>query len=116
MATHYSIVAEITPWTEEPGGLQPWNHTELDTRVTNLENLKRRVRNEESPVLQYLANAGWSTEPLWIGQEPSKVPATAIFQGMGCRISMNAIAREMTAMSVKRERGTEIRYYLYRKD
>lgn len=84
--------------------------------ATNLENLKRKVRNEESPVLQYLDNAGWSTEPMWMGQEPSKVPATAIFQGMGCRVSMNAIAREMTAMSVKRERGTEIRYYLYRKD
>ena len=84
--------------------------------ATNLENLKRRVRNEESPVLQYLDNAGWSVEPLWIGQEVVKVSANAIFQGMGCRVSMNAIAREMTAMNVRRERGTEIRYYLYRKD
>lgn len=84
--------------------------------TTNLESLKRKVRDEESPVLQYLDNAGWSVEPLWVGQEAVKVPATAIFQGMGCRVSMNAIAREMTSMSVRRERGTEIRYYLYRKD
>lgn len=90
--------------------------TYCEKMATNLENLKRRVRNEENPVLQYLDNAGWSTEPIWVGQEAVKVPATAIFQGMGCRVSMNAIAREMTAMSVRRERGTEIRYYLYRKD
>ena len=89
--------------------------TYCEKMATNLENLKRRVRNEENPVLQYLDNAGWSTEPIWVGQEAVKVPATAIFQGMGCRVSMNAIAREMTAMSVRRERGTEIRYYLYRK-
>lgn len=90
--------------------------TYCEKMAANLENLKRRVRNEENPVLQYLDNAGWSTEPIWVGQEAVKVPATAIFQGMGCRVSMNAIAREMTAMSVRRERGTEIRYYLYRKE
>ena len=46
MSTHYSIVAEITPWTEEPGGLQPWNHKELDTCVHthhNIENTQREV-------------------------------------------------------------------------
>lgn len=89
--------------------------THCEKMATNLEALKRKVRNEENPVLQYLDNAGWSTEPLWVGQEATKVPATTIFQGMGCRISMNAIAREMTSLSVRRERGTEIRYYLYRK-
>ena len=89
--------------------------TYCDKMATNLELLKKKVRNEESPVLQYLESAGWSTEPLWMGQEAEKVPASAIFQGMGCRVSMNAIAREMTAMSVRRERGTEMRYYLYRK-
>lgn len=89
--------------------------TYCDKMATNLELLKKKVRNEESPVLQYLESAGWSAEPLWMGQEAEKVPASAIFQGMGCRVSMNAIAREMTAMSVRRERGTEMRYYLYRK-
>ena len=89
--------------------------THCQKMTTNLETLKRRVRNEENPVMQYLESAGWSTEPLWYGQEATKIPATSIYQGMGCRLSMNAIARELTAMNVKRERGTEIRYYLYKR-
>ena len=83
--------------------------------ATNLETLKRKVRDEENPVLQYLDSAGYSISEVWLGQEATKVPASAIFHGMGCRLSMNAIARELTALNVKRERGTEIRYYLYRK-
>ncbi len=83
--------------------------------VTNLETLKKKVRDEENPVLQYLESAGYSIREVWLGQEATKVPASAIFHGMGCRLSMNAIARELTALNVKRERGTEIRYYLYRK-
>ena len=32
MATHFSILAWRTPWTEEPGRLNsPWGHKELDT-------------------------------------------------------------------------------------
>ena len=30
-ATHSTILAWRIPWTEEPGGLQPWGHKELDT-------------------------------------------------------------------------------------
>ena len=30
MATHFSILAWRTPWTEEPGGHSPWGHKELD--------------------------------------------------------------------------------------
>ena len=30
-ATHSSILAWKTPWTEEPNGLSPWGHKELDT-------------------------------------------------------------------------------------
>ena len=26
MATHSSVLAWKIPWTEEPGGLQPWGH------------------------------------------------------------------------------------------
>ena len=37
MATHSSIFAWIIPWTEEPGGLQPWGCRELDT-TEQLEN------------------------------------------------------------------------------
>ena len=37
MATHSSILAWRIPWTEEPGGLRPWGHKELDMtgRQTN---------------------------------------------------------------------------------
>ena len=31
MATHSTVLAWKTPWTEEPGGLHPWGHKELDT-------------------------------------------------------------------------------------
>ena len=31
MATHSSILAWRTPWTEEPGGYNPWGHKESDT-------------------------------------------------------------------------------------
>ena len=31
MATHSSILAWRTPWTEEPGGLQSTGHKESDT-------------------------------------------------------------------------------------
>ena len=30
MAIHSSILAWRIPWTEEPGGLCPWGHEELD--------------------------------------------------------------------------------------
>ena len=31
LATHSSILAWRSPWTEEPGGLGPWGCKELDT-------------------------------------------------------------------------------------
>ena len=89
--------------------------TYCEKMSANLEALKRRVRNEENPVLQYLDSTGWSVEPLWGGQEAGRLSASAIYQGMGGRLSMNAIARELSSLNVKRERGTEVRYYLYRK-
>ena len=30
MATHFSILDWITPWTEEPGAYSPWGHMELE--------------------------------------------------------------------------------------
>ena len=36
MASHSSILAWKIPWTEEPGGLHPWGHTELDMTATAL--------------------------------------------------------------------------------
>lgn len=83
--------------------------------ASNLEALKRRVRNEEYPVLHYLDAAGWSVEPVWVGQEVTKVSATSIYDGMNHRISKDAITRELTSLGVRRDRGTEVRYFLYRK-
>ena len=82
----------------------------------NLDALKRRVRNEEYPVLQYLEKEGWSVEPLWMGHEVSKVPSGVIYEGMGQRISKDAITRELTSLGVRKDRSrNEVRYYLYRK-
>lgn len=90
--------------------------TYCERMARNLEVLKKKVRNEENPVLQYLENAGWSVEPVWMGQEAVKVSASEIYQGMGCRISMNAIARELTSLHVRKARATNVTYYLYRRD
>ena len=41
MAPHPSILAWEIPWTEEPGGLYPWGHKELDmTEHAHIEFLK----------------------------------------------------------------------------
>lgn len=89
--------------------------TYCEKMENNLLALQRRVREEESPVLQYLSAAGWSVEPVWDGQEYTKVPASAIFNGMQGRISKDAITRELNALGVRNDRGSERRYYLYRK-
>lgn len=83
--------------------------------ANNLESLKTRVRNEENPVLQYLDNAGWSTQPIYMGQEPTKVRASTLFEGMNGRVSMNAIARELTTLHVKKVKTSGVMYYLYKK-
>ena len=82
----------------------------------NLDSLKRRVRSEEKPVLHYLNREGYSIEPSWEGQPYEKVNASTIFNGMGGRVSKDAITKELKAAGVKTDRGTEVRYYLYRKD
>jgi P4 family phage/plasmid primase-like protien len=90
--------------------------TSCEKMASNLELLKKRVRNEENPVLQYLDNAGWSVEPMWMGQEPEKVRANDLYSAMQGRVSMNAIARELTSLNVKKVRASSVTYYLYRKD
>lgn len=90
--------------------------THCQKMADNLEILKKRVRNEENPVLQYLDNAGWSVEPIYMGQEPEKVRANDLYSAMQGRVSMNAIARELTSLNVKKVRASSVTYYLYRKD
>ena len=43
MATHSSILAWRIPWTEEPGGLQPWGYKEL--HMTEQETLSTAFVN-----------------------------------------------------------------------
>ena len=41
MATHPNFLVWKIPWTEEPGGLHPWGHKELDmTEHVHTEFLK----------------------------------------------------------------------------
>lgn len=89
--------------------------TYCERMASNLESLKRKVRDEENPVCQYLDSIGYSPREVWMGQEATKMPISAIYQGMNCRLSINAIARELSSMNVRRERGTEVKYYLYKK-
>lgn len=89
--------------------------TYCEKMESNLESLKRKVRNEENPVLQYLESAGYSVQEVWKDQPFTKVTASSIYEGMQGRVSKDAITRELTALGVKKDRGTEVRYYLYRR-
>ena len=51
MATHSSFLAWKIPWTEEPGGLQPWRHKELDTTEHKCLRTEKRVARVKDPVL-----------------------------------------------------------------
>ena len=44
MTAHSSILAWEIPWTEEPGGLQPWGHKETDT-TQQLNNNNIKIQN-----------------------------------------------------------------------
>ena len=51
MATHSSILALRIPWTEEPGGLYPQNHKELDTTEVTSHS------TESKSVFNFLSNS-----------------------------------------------------------
>ena len=89
--------------------------TYCDKMASNLEALRMKVCYEENPVLRYLNQAGWSTSPVYDDQEPTKVRANVIYEGMNGKISMNAISRELTALHVKKAKTSGIVYYLYRR-
>ena len=40
--------------------------------------LKKKVRDEENPVLQYLDSIGYSISEVYMGQEPTMMSATAM--------------------------------------
>lgn len=89
--------------------------TQCDKMTANIEALTRRVRNEEAPVLEYLASIGFSVEPNFAGQPFTKLTAGSIFEGMGGSMSKDAITRELSSYGVRRDRGAEVRYFLYKK-
>lgn len=76
--------------------------------------LKRRIKGEQRPTLNYLESIGYSTRPQYDGQPYEKIPASRIYKGMGGRISKDAITRELNTCNVMKDRGVEIRYFLYR--
>lgn len=76
--------------------------------------LKRRVRSEQCPTLSYLESIGYTTRPQYDGQPFEKVTASRIYEGMGGRISKDAITRELNSYHVAKDRGVEVRYFLYR--
>ncbi len=79
-----------------------------------VESMKRRVRGERCPVLAYLEGAGYAVRPQYDGQPFEKVPASRIYEGMGGRVSKDAITRELNTYRVGKDRGAEVRYFLYR--
>lgn len=89
--------------------------TRCEKMERNVESLRRRIWKEECPVLEYLERSGLSVHPCRDGQPFVKVPASSIFKGMGGEVSRDAITRELTSYGVKRDRGTEVRYFLYKK-
>ena len=64
LATHSSILAWETPWTEEPGGLHPWGRKEADT--TSL-----------SPTFQVPTVRGKNEVPKRTGAHPLQIPLKA---------------------------------------
>ena len=81
-----------------------------------LTSLKLRIRSEQSPTISYLESIGYAPYPQYDGQPFEKVGASRIFEGMGGRISKDAITRELNACHVVKDRGVEVRYFLYRLD
>lgn len=80
-----------------------------------LRRLERDARGGGGPVLEYLDSIGLSAVPCYNGQPFVKVGAGSIFDGLGGAVSRDMITRELSSHGVRRDRGTEVRYYLYKK-
>ena len=61
MATHSSILAWRTPWTEDPGGLQPMGVAESDIFIL----LTSPMEDPKAPVRSPACCLGVSVGPLW---------------------------------------------------
>jgi len=77
--------------------------------------MKREVRKyKASPLLSFLEKMGYDVKPQYSGQEPERVSAGRIFNGLGGSMTKDAITRELTSYHVAKDRGVEVRYFLYR--
>ena len=57
MTMHSSILAWIIPWTEEPGGYNPWSHKELDTTEQTNQQQKQQqqtVRSQADNIVELI--------------------------------------------------------------
>ena len=54
MVTHSSILAWRIPWTEEPGGLHPKGHKDLDTTEATLAYRQQKHMPIQELVNEYL--------------------------------------------------------------
>ncbi|MGM9736949.1 MAG: DUF5906 domain-containing protein [Candidatus Cryptobacteroides sp.] len=82
-----------------------------------VSSMKREVRKYKvSPLLAFLSKIGYDVKPQYSGQEPERVPSSRIFNGLGGSMTKDAITRELTLYHVAKDRGVEVRYFLYRID
>lgn len=119
------LAAEIC--SKELGGIFNWvmegrarlvanngEFTWCDKMEADKDGLAQRVRGEENPVISYLESIGYGIEPSYDGQVFEKIPCTRIYEGLGGSISKDNITRELNRKGVRHDRGTEVRYFLYR--
>ncbi len=94
-------------------------HDGMFTRCIRMEKavaaMKREVRKyKASPLVSFLEKMGYDVKPQYSGQEPERVSAGRIYNGLGGSMTKDAITRELTSHHVAKDRGVEVRYYLYR--
>lgn len=88
--------------------------TDCETMDKRLESLTKRIKTEQSPVLQYLEGVGLSVAPIYDGQMPVRVSATEIYDGLKGLVSKYNITKELRGYGVSTNRGQELSYQLYR--
>ncbi|MBQ6097935.1 MAG: hypothetical protein IJK99_09330 [Bacteroidales bacterium] len=94
-------------------------HDGTFTRCIRMEKavaaMKREVRKyKASPLVAFLESIGYDVKPQYSGQEPERVSSGRIFNGLGGSMTKDAITRELTSYHVAKDRGVEVRYFLYR--
>lgn len=88
--------------------------SESEKMESSLKELKRRVRGDNNPARTYLESIGYSTMPCYDGQMPERVSASVIYEGLDGAVSKDAITKELSSYGVRRDRGSEVRYFLYK--